>query len=174
LAKILNAFLFHFYNQQVTCDFSRLITRRSQVQILAPLPIKSRGYAEMRFPFFNPKSGRIFGLLPSASVAVSTGIGNDRGITSNSVGDVVKVIMFTVGCPRIVLKTEPDPLTIPPPIFRIPRFGLRDHLIYRKDQSFIFRFFQSPSLVPAKTGSAGVYRRVRVESSGGNTGRSST
>jgi len=31
---------------------SPLITRRSQVQILAPLPKNTRGIAEMRFPFF--------------------------------------------------------------------------------------------------------------------------
>ena len=114
------------------------------------------------------ESGRIFGLLPPASVAVSTGIGNGRGIAVNSVRDFVKVIMVTVGCPRIVLKTEPDPLTIPTPVFRLPRFGLRDHLIYRAEQIFIFRWIQSPSLVPAKAGSAGVYRKMRVESSGGS------
>jgi hypothetical protein len=79
--------------------------------------------------------------------------------------------MVTVGCPRIVLKTELDPLTIPPPVFRLPRFGLRDHLIYRAEQSFMFRLVQSPSLVPAKTGSAGVYRKMRVESSGGSPTR---
>lgn len=65
-----------------------------------------------------------------ASVAVSTGIGNDMVIAVNSVRDFVKVIMVTVGCPRIVLGTEPDPLTIPPPVFRFPRFGHSDHLIY--------------------------------------------
>jgi hypothetical protein len=79
--------------------------------------------------------------------------------------------MVTVGCPRIVLKMEPDPLTIPPPIFHLLRFGLRDYLIYRAEQSFIFRLIQSPSLVPAKTGSAGVYRKMRVESSGGSPTR---
>jgi hypothetical protein len=117
------------------------------------------------------ESGGIFGLLPPASVAVSTGIGNARGIAVNSVSDFVKVIMVTVGCPRIVLKTEPDPLTIPTPVFRLPRFGLRDHLIYRAEQSFIFRLIQSPSLVPTKTGSAGVYRQMRLESSGGSPTR---
>jgi len=79
--------------------------------------------------------------------------------------------MVTVGCPRIVLKTEPDPLTIPPPVFRLPRCGLRDQLIDRAEQSFTFRLIQSPSLVPAKTGSAGVYRRMRVESSGSSPAR---
>ena len=111
------------------------------------------------------ESGRIFGHLPPASVAVSTGIGNGWGIAVNSVRDFVKVIMVTVGCPRIVLKSEPDPLTIPTPVFRLPRFGLRDHLIYRVEQIFIFRWIQSPSLVPAKAGSAGVYRKMLVESS---------
>jgi len=33
-------------------DSFTLITRRSQVQILAPLPKQSRGYGEIRDPFF--------------------------------------------------------------------------------------------------------------------------
>lgn len=39
MAQILNAFLIPFYNQQVTYDFSRLITRRSQDRIQPTVPI---------------------------------------------------------------------------------------------------------------------------------------
>ena len=61
-----------------------------------------------------------------------------------------------------------DPLTIPPPVFRLPRFGIPDHLIYRAEQNFELRLIQSPPLSQAKTGSAGVHRQMGVESSGGS------
>ena len=88
------------------------------------------------------------------------------GITVISAGNFVKVIMVAVGCPRIVLETEPDPLTIPPPVFRPPRFGLRDHLIDRADQSYEFRLIQLSPLAQAKNGSLEAYRQMRVKSSG--------
>src|SRR4030066_920961 len=43
LAQILNAFLFPYYNQQIMYGFPPPISRRSQVQILAPLPKYKRG-----------------------------------------------------------------------------------------------------------------------------------
>jgi hypothetical protein len=54
LTRFLNAFLIPFYNKQVTYDFSRLLTRRSQVQILAPLPKNIGESQRCGFPSFLP------------------------------------------------------------------------------------------------------------------------
>jgi hypothetical protein len=56
---------------------SHLITRRSQVQILAPLPKNTRGYAWLRSPFlFTPSDGFISPNISPNKITVFPGAGS--------------------------------------------------------------------------------------------------
>ena len=93
--------------------------------------------------------GGIFELLPLAAVAAPSGIGIDIGIAAVC-GCFEKAIMFADGFSHPVPNTEIDPLTVPPPVFRFPRFGLFDPLIYQVEQSLDLSLIQSPPLVPTE------------------------
>ena len=71
--------------------FGLLITRRPQVQILAPLPVKSRGIAYLRFPFF---------FVPDRQRNASTAASTVRPILHDRCGRIVgKVWVNPPDCP---------------------------------------------------------------------------
>ena len=60
-----------------------LITRRSQVQILAPLPNKSRGYGENRSPFLYFPTNRIIDLMKTLEDIKSTLLQHRKDMSEN-------------------------------------------------------------------------------------------
>jgi len=95
----------------------------------------------------------MLGFLPVAPITISTGIGIHIGIAAAAGCKIHEVIMIAEGFLHFPPAMIRDPLAIPAPIFRFPRFAYPDHLLCQVEQMFEFGAIQFPPLVPESNAS---------------------